>query len=94
MLVVSRSADVVRLRPGELRDVSVDWSADLPDGVTISGTDFVPSDGLTAEMATFTDSATAVRLSATTSRRFEVTNSVDLSDGERFVFPFDVLCKE
>ena len=95
--MVSRPVDVVIIGPDELRDVTVDWTGDLPTGAVITGSTFVPEVGLTVGSQTFANAATAARLSwepgEHRGRHYTVLNRVTLSDGEIYVYPFDVQCK-
>lgn len=95
LLVVQRASDLVVKGPNETRDVPIDWSDDLPDGVTITGSTFTPSTGLTVDSSTFNNTATAVRLTGgILGRRYTVRNRVSLSDGEVFEYEFRVRVKE
>jgi hypothetical protein len=98
LLVVRRPVDVVVIGPAEARNVTVDWSADLPAGATITASVFLPPPEITVGVQTFVAAATAARLSWVTAgqpgRRYKMHNRVDLSDGEIYVYPFDVRCKE
>lgn len=91
VLVVTRPSDVFVKGPDEIRDVPIDWSDDLPDGVTITGSAFNAEAGLSVVSSTFTDTATAVRVSGgTLGKRYGVRNQIDLSDGQVFEYPFTV----
>lgn len=96
ILVADRSAVVIYKDPDEIRDYPFDWTDDLPPGVMISSTEFLPDDpALTVDAATTDGTGTVVRLSEGTERsRTRMTNRATLSDGQVHDFRVTVVVRQ
>jgi hypothetical protein len=95
ILVVARAPDAFYKDPDEIRDCPVDWTDDLPPGVTIVGSVFLPDDpALNVDSDSFDDTGTVARFSGgTVHSRTWVTNRVTLADGQLYDYRFMVVCR-
>ena len=95
LLIVAGRADLVYKDPDEVRDFPVDWRPDLPAGVTITGSVFLPPTGITVDASTSSADGTVVRLSGGTGgRNYRVVNRVTLTNGEVYDFGFTVKVRD
>jgi len=96
ILVAGNQPDVVYKDPDEVRDYPIDWSRDLPPGVTITDSQFLPADpALIVETDSSEPTATGVRFSGgTPNTRTKVTNRATLSDGQIHDWTFIVVCRD
>jgi len=95
ILVVGRAPEVFYKDPDEIRDCPVDWTADLPAGVTIASAVFQPDDpALNVDAQSNDDTGTVARFSGgTVNTRSWVTNRATLSDGQVYDYRFIVACR-
>ncbi|MGX9145935.1 phage fiber-tail adaptor protein [Mesorhizobium sp. 128a] len=85
-----------------IRDFGIDWTADLPDGVTIEastwlldGEAWAGGGDLVKEASSFTDTNTTVRISGgVNGTSYVITNHIVMSDGEEDDFSQKLKIKE
>jgi len=94
ILVVAGPSNRVYKLPGEIRDVTIDWTSDLPAGTSIVDTTFAAADPtLTLGPPTYSGTQTGVRLAGgNPNTSYSVLNSAYLDDGEIHQYPFTVAC--
>lgn len=95
-ILIGGQRAVVYKDPDEVRDFTVDWTADLPDGVSIADASFLPDDAtLVVDSATHDDTGAAGRFSGgVNGQQYRVTNRVELSDGQIYDYGFTVSVRQ
>lgn len=81
--------------PGERLDYVFDWSSELDEGDSISGSDWVGDSGLSIDEETFSGSSTGLRISATAScGTLRAVNTVSTSGGRIYIRTLHLIIEE